>query len=246
MHFQKFSLLVAATFAAAVVSAQITDPKATEVWSPKAPVVTPGTGTTPPSDAIVLFGGKLSAFVSDKDSTAAAAWTINSDGSMTVGAGKGDIRTKQSFGDCQLHVEFREPEVVKGEGQGRGNSGIFLQSRYELQVLDCYGNSTYSNGQTGSIYKQSIPLANACKKPGEWQTYDIIYTAPRFNSDSIRTAPGYITVIHNGVLVQNHTEIKGTTEYIGLPKNMAHGKAPIKLQDHGDLVSYRNIWIREL
>jgi Domain of Unknown Function (DUF1080) len=227
-------------------NAQITDPKATEVWSPKAKVVTPGSGTKAPSDAIVLFNGSnLSEFVSVADSSA-AAWTINRDSSMTVAAGKGNIRTRRSFGDCQLHVEFSAPTVVKGEGQGRGNSGVFLQQRYEVQVLDCYQNTTYSNGQTASIYKQSIPLVNACKKPGEWQTYDIIYTAPRFNKDSILVAAGHVTVLHNGVLVQNHTEIKGTSEYIGLPKNIAHGKAPIELQDHGDLVRYRNIWIREL
>jgi hypothetical protein len=219
-----------------IANAQITDPKATEVWSPKVPVVTPGTGTKPPSDAIVLFNGtNLGEFIS-----------ANKDSSMTVAPAKGDIQTRRSFGDCQLHVEFREPTVVKGEGQGRGNSGIFLQSRYELQVLDCYQNTTYSNGQTGSIYKQSIPLANACRKPGEWQYYDIIFTAPKFNKDSILVAPGHITVLLNGVLMQNHTEIKGTTEYIGLPKNGAHGNLPIRLQDHGDLVSYRNIWIRNL
>ena len=239
-----FVLATAATFS--VAHAQITDPKATEVWSPKPPVVTPGEGTKPPSDAIVLFDGKnLNEFITAKDSSA-AAWTINKDGSMTVAPSKGDIQTKQSFGSCQLHVEYRAPEVVKGEGQGRGNSGIFLQSRYEVQVLDCYGNTTYSNGQTGSIYKQSIPLANACRKPGEWNTYDIIYTAPQFNKDGIKTASAFVTVIHNGVLLQNHTEIKGTTEYIGLPKNEAHGDLPIKLQDHGDLVSYRNIWLRKL
>lgn len=229
-----------------VANAQITDPKATEVWLPKAKIVTPGSGTKAPSDAIVLFNGaNLSEFVSLADSSA-APWTINRDSSMTVAPGKGNIRTRRSFGDCQLHLEFRAPIVVKGEGQGRGNSGVFLQQRYEVQVLDCYQNTTYSNGQTASIYKQSIPLANACKKPGEWQTYDIIYTAPRFNKDSVLVAAGHVTVLHNGVLVQNHTEIKGTTEYIGLPKNIAHGKAPIELQDHGDLVSYRNIWIREL
>ena len=238
--------LLLAGIVCSVANAQITDPKATEVWSPKAKVVTPGSATKAPSDAIVLFNGtNLSEFVSLADSSA-AVWTINRDSSMTVAAGKGNIRTRRSFGDCQLHVEFRAPIVVKGEGQGRGNSGIFLQQRYEVQVLDCYQNTTYSNGQTASIYKQSIPLANACKKPGEWQTYDIIYTAPRFNKDSVLVATGHVTVLHNGVLVQNHTEIKGTTEYIGLPKNIAHGKAPIELQDHDDLVSYRNIWIREL
>lgn len=244
-RFTSFTLFVA--LFAQVATAQITDPKATEVWTPKPRVVTPGSATQAPSDAIVLFdGSNFSEFVSVKDSATAVAWTLNADKSMTVGAGKGDIRTKRSFGDCQLHLEFRAPEVVKGEGQGRGNSGVFLQQRYEVQVLDCYQNTTYSNGQTASVYKQSIPLVNACKKPGEWQTYDIIYTAPRFNKDSVLVAPGHVTVMHNGIVVQNHTEIKGTTEYIGLPKNVAHGKAPIQLQDHGDLVSYRNIWIREL
>lgn len=241
----KYTLLAIFCLGLSWVYAQITDPKATEVWEPVPRLVTAGVSTAPPSDAIVLFDGKnLSEWVSEKDSTA-AAWTI-SDGAMTVAPQKGGIRTKRSFGDVQLHLEFRTPAVVKGEGQGRGNSGVFLQSRYELQVLDNYQNKTYSNGQVGSIYKQSIPLVNAVRQPGEWQTYDIIYTAPRFNSDSIRTAPGYITVLHNGVLIQNHTEIKGTSEYIGLPKNIAHGKAPLMLQDHGDLVSYRNIWVREL
>ncbi len=228
------------------LNAQITDPKATEVWQPEPRLVTPGEGTKPPSDATVLFDGKnLSEWLSSKDSTE-AKWDLNSDGSITVKPGGGDIQTRRSFGDCQLHLEFREPIVVKGEGQLRGNSGLFLQNRYEVQVLDCYQNKTYSNGQTGAIYKQSIPLANVCRKPGEWQTYDILFTAPRFNSDGILVAPGHVTVIHNGVVIQLNTEIKGTTEYIGLPKNMAHGKAPLKLQDHGDLVSYRNIWIREL
>lgn len=231
------------------LNAQITEPKLTEVWSPEPRVVTPGAATHAPSDAIILFDGNGSLAANEwlmaKDSSA-FGWTMNRDSSMTVKPGAGAIQSRRSFGDCQLHLEFREPSVVKGEGQGRGNSGVFLQNRYEVQVLDCYGNRTYSNGQTASIYKQSIPLVNACRKPGEWQTYDIIFTAPRFNTDGIRIAPGYVTVLHNGILVQNHTEIKGTTEYIGLPQNKAHGKAPIQLQDHGDLVSYRNIWIREL
>ena len=136
--------------------------------------------------------------------------------------------------------------MIEGEGQGRGNSGVFMQSRYEVQVLDNYNNQTYPNGQAGSIYKQYMPLVNACKKPGEWQTYDIIFTAPKFNKDGIRVSPGYLTVIHNGVLIQNHVEVKGTTEYIGQPRNIAHGKAPIMLQDHDNPVSYRNIWVREL
>ncbi len=249
-HFLSSALALLCCFffaALPIVQAQITDPKVTEVWQPEPRIVTPGTGTQPPSDAIVLFDGKnLDQWLSVKDSTA-AKWDISTaESSVTVKPSTGDIMTKRAFGDCQLHLEYRAPVVVKGEGQGRGNSGIFFQNRYEIQVLDCYQNRTYSNGQTGSVYKQSIPLANVCRKPGEWQTYDILYTAPRFNADGIRTAPAYVTVIHNGVVIQLHTEIKGTTEYIGLPKNEAHGKAPLKLQDHGDLVSYRNVWVREL
>jgi hypothetical protein len=227
------------------LQAQITDPKATEVWTPEPRLVTPGEGTQAPSDAIVLFDGKkLDEWLSAKDSSA-AKWEI-SEGAMTVKPGTGDMITKRNFSDFQLHLEFSTPEIVKGEGQGRGNSGIFLQNRYEVQVLDCYQNRTYSNGQTGAIYKQSIPLVNACRKPGAWQTYEILYTAPRFNQDGILLTPAYVTVLHNGILIQNHVAVKGTTEYIGLPKNEAHGKGPLKLQDHGDLVRYRNIWVREL
>jgi hypothetical protein len=227
------------------LQAQITDPKATEVWTPEPRLVTPGEGTQAPSDAIVLFDGKkLDEWLSAKDSSA-AKWEI-SEGAMTVKPGTGDMITKRNFSDFQLHLEFATPEIVKGEGQGRGNSGIFLQNRYEVQVLDCYQNRTYSNGQTGAIYKQSIPLVNACRKPGAWQTYEILYTAPRFNQDGILLTPAYVTVLHNGILIQNHVAVKGTTEYIGLPKNEAHGKGPLKLQDHGDLVRYRNIWVREL
>jgi hypothetical protein len=228
------------------ITAQITDPKATEVWTPEPRAVKPGAEPSgAPSDAIILFNGSnLEEWVSAKDASA-ANWTL-ADGAMTVKPGAGDIMTKRSFGDCQLHLEFASPTVVKGEGQGRGNSGVFLQNRYEVQVLDSYQNRTYSNGQATAIYKQHMPLVNACRPPGEWQTYDILYTAPRFNTDGIQVSPGYVTVIHNGVLVQNHVEIKGTTEYIGLPKVEAHGKGPLKLQDHGDLVRYRNIWIREL
>lgn len=228
-------------------------PESTEIWDPIPRVVTAGTlspatasGTTAPSDAIVLFDGKnLNNWVSDKDGTSAAKWTV-ADGAMTVAKGTGDVRTKQEFEDYQLHIEFRTPAQVEGTGQGRGNSGIFMQGRYELQVLDSYDNRTYSNGQAGSIYKQSMPLVNASRKPGEWQTYDVIYTAPRFNKDGMMIHPPYITVLHNGVLVQNHTAIRGTTPYVGLPQVQPHGKGPIKLQDHGNPTSFRNIWIREL
>lgn len=227
-----------------IVAAQTTDPKDTEVWEPEPRVVTPGEGTAPPSDAIVLFDGKNLDEWTHLDGSA-AKWEVG-DGVMTVVKETGDIQTKRTFGDIQLHIEFRTPAKVEGEGQGRGNSGIFLQGIYEVQVLDNYNNRTYSNGQAGSIYKQTMPLVNACKPPGTWQTYDIIYKAPHFNKDGIKIASAYVTVIHNGVLIQNNTEIKGTTPFIGLPKNNAHGKGPLRLQDHDNPTSYRNIWIREL
>lgn len=227
-----------------VLGAQTTDPKDTEVWEPEPRVVKAGVGTAPPSDAIVLFDGKNLNEWTHLDGSA-AKWKVE-DGAMTVVKGTGDVQTKRTFGDVQLHLEFRTPAEVVGEGQGRGNSGVFLQGIYEVQVLDNYNNRTYSNGQAGSIYKQTMPLVNACKPPGEWQTYDIIYKAPHFNKDGIKIASAYITVIHNGVLIQNHTEIKGTTPFIGLPQNNAHGKGPLKLQDHDNPTSFRNIWIREL
>lgn len=237
------------TFAALVVAsgvnAQITDPIATEVWHPVPRVVTYQGASTVPSDAIVLFGGNnLEQWVSDKDGSK-AMWEVK-DGIFTVKAGTGDIKTKQKFGSCQLHLEFRTPAVVEGTGQGRGNSGVFFQEKYEVQILDNYNNVTYSNGQCASVYKQHIPLVNACKGPGEWQSYDIIFTAPVFNKDGVKVASGYFTVIQNGILVQNQVEIKGTTEYIGLPKNEMHGMGSIKLQDHGNPMSFRNVWVREL
>lgn len=221
------------------------EPEATEVWHPEARVVTPAENNVPPSDAIVLFDGKNLEEWSSMENNAAAEWKV-ADDCMTVVKEKGNIKTKRKFGDIQLHIEWRTPAVVKGEGQGRGNSGIFFQEKYEVQVLDNYENKTYSNGQAASIYKQSMPLVNACKKPGEWQTYDIIFTAPKFNKDGIKVSAAFLTVIHNGVLVQNHVEVKGSTEYIGQPKNLAHGKASIVLQDHSNPVSYRNVWVREL
>ena len=221
------------------------NPESTEVWEPVPPIITPGDNGNAPSDAIVLFNGKdLSQWLS-KDGKD-AKWKVEN-GILTVAPGTGAIVSKKGFGDCQLHIEFREPEKVVGDGQGRGNSGIFMQGRYEIQVLDCYNNVTYSNGQTGSMYKQSIPLVNACKKPGEWQSYDVIYSAPRFSDNGRVAIPAYITILHNGVLIQNHVEIWGPTEYIGMPKYKVHGvKEPLEMQDHGNPVSYRNIWIREL
>jgi hypothetical protein len=220
-------------------------PKLTEVWEPVPQVVTPGINSQPPSDAIILFDGtNLDEWESAKGGE--AKWELDG-GAMTVVKKSGSIRTKKSFGDCQLHIEWRSPAVVTGDGQDRGNSGIFLQERYEVQVLDSYESVTYSNGQAGSIYKQHIPLVNVCKKPGEWQTYDIIFSSPKFAENGQVDEPGFVTVMQNGVLVQNHVELMGTTVYIGKPKYEKHNlKEPISLQDHGCLVSYRNIWIREL
>jgi hypothetical protein len=227
------------------MQAQRREHEVTDVWEPVPPVVTPGTGTAPPSDAIILFDGTSFDNWVNRDGNA-VEWELK-DGAMTVKPGTGDIRTKQGFGDVQLHIEWRTPDVIKGEGQGRGNSGVFLMGRYEVQVLDNYNNPTYPNGQAGSVYKQHIPLVNACRPPGEWQTYDIIFMAPRFNEQGRVTHPATVTVIHNGVLVQNNVEIWGTTEFIGLPQYKKHSmREPIRLQDHGDLVSFRNIWIREL
>jgi len=221
------------------------DFKVTEVWDLKPKKITAGNMPgEAPSDAIVLFDGKdLSQWSSLNGGD--AKWSVQ-DGAMTVVKGTGDIKSKQTFGDIQLHIEWRTPAEVVGDGQNRGNSGIFLQERYELQVLDSYESPTYSNGQAGSIYKQSIPLVNACRKPGEWQTYDVFYTAPRFSDNGRVIVPAYITVVHNGVLIQNHTQILGPSEFRGLPVYQPHGKASIKLQDHGNPISFRNIWVREL
>lgn len=222
------------------------DPKSTEVWEPIPKMVNPGKQDhLPPSDAIILFDGKnLSEWTTEKGE--APKWKLEKD-AMVVTKGSGNIHTRRAFGSCQLHVEWQAPAVIESEGQGRGNSGIFLMGRYEVQVLDSYNNRTYSNGQAGSLYKQYIPLVNASRKPGEWQSYDIIFTAPKFKEDGSVLSPAYCTVIHNGVLIQDHVELKGGTVYIGQPKYEKHAdKEPIELQDHGNPVKYRNIWVREL
>lgn len=224
-------------------------PEDTEVWDPVPEKVDPNgfNDKAPPSDAIVLFdGSSLDEWESAEEGGSAAEWEISGD-HMTVAPGTGGIRTKQGFGSVQLHVEWRSPDEIEGDGQGRGNSGIFLQSTYELQVLDSYNNETYSNGMAGSIYKQHIPLVNAAREPGEWQSYDIIYTAPQFKDDGSLMSPARITVFWNGILVQDNVEIKGATQYIGHPSYEAHDdKLPIMLQDHSNPVSFRNIWVREL
>ncbi len=241
-----FDFLVAVSLIASPIFAQQVDSKTTEVWEPVPKIVQPGkSNDLPPSDAIVLFNGKdLSEWVDSKGSE--ARWKIEND-AMSVVKGTGGIRTKKTFGDCQLHIEWRAPAEVKGEGQGRGNSGIFLMGKYEVQVLDSYDNKTYTNGQAGSVYKQHIPLVNVSRKPGEWQAYDIIFTAPRFNADGSVKSPARFTILHNGVLVQNNVEVKGTTFNDRIPVYEKHGeKESIGLQDHGNPVSFRNIWIREL
>ncbi|SIQ09187.1 3-keto-disaccharide hydrolase [Maribacter ulvicola] len=225
-----------------------TTPEGTEFYEPKVPVVKPaGLGATP-SDAIVLFNGtNFDNWISIKDSSA-VKWHLNKDGSMTVNDKTGNIQTKQHFGDVQLHIEWKSPLPVQRDNQNRANSGVFLNGIYEVQILDQNDNPTYVNGQVASIYKQHVPLAMASVPTGDWNTYDIIYHAPEFNEDGGKIKSGDITVIHNGILVQDHVELKGTTPYVGWPKNPAHGKGPLMLQDHGDdsRVSFRNIWVREL
>ena len=229
-------------------------PQMSEFYSPQVAKVTPGDAQTSsaPSDAIVLFDGKdLSKWQSSRGGE--AGWKVNPDGTFTVNKdtsnGGGNIMTKESFRDFQLHIEWRIPENITGKGQARGNSGVYLQGKYELQILDSYDNETYVNGQAGAFYKQSAPLVNPCRKPGEWNVYDIIYTAPTFKEDgTYRTYP-FATVIFNGVVIQNNTMLIGTTEYIGFPTVSSHGDGPILLQCHGDKsepISFRNIWLRKL
>lgn len=228
-----------------VINLYAQKPEETEDWSRKPAVVTPGRNNLPPSDAIVLYHGKDDLIKWQEPNGKPARWAATD--SLTVIPMTGSIQTKQGFGDCQLHIEWRTPSEVKGTGQQRGNSGVFLMNKFEVQVLDSWENETYYNGQAGSIYKQYIPLVNASTPPGTWQTYDIFFTAPKFNADSTLKVPGYITVVHNGVLIQNHVELKGPTEFIGKPVYKYHdAKLPLGLQNHGNPVSYRNIWIREL
>jgi hypothetical protein len=236
-------------------SAQPAKPADTEAYAPVPPVVTPGARDgDPPSDAVILFNGRdLSQWVTTRDKSA-AQWTVT-DGVLTVNKAAGNIETKQTFGSYQLHLEWKVPVGISGTGQGRGNSGLFLASTgtgdggYELQILDSYNNVTYVNGQAASIYKQAIPLVNASRKPGEWQSYDVIWTAPVFNTDGSLKDAARVSVLHNGVLVQNNFVLPGETRYIGKPTYRAHGPSPIKLQAHGDPsapLSFRNIWVRPL
>lgn len=233
-------------------------PEDTEVYSPVPKKVTPGgmTFETPPSDAIVLFDGKnLDEWVFVADRSQPANWNVH-DGVLTVNKAAGNIETRRTFDNYQLHIEWRIPENITGTNQARGNSGLFLASigkgdaGYELQILDSYENQTYVNGMAGSIYKQYIPLVNPARKPGEWQSYDVVWTAPVFNDNGSVQSPARVTVFFNGVLVQNNVALKGPTQYIGQPSySIKHGASPIKLQAHGDPsepISFCNIWIRPL
>lgn len=209
------------------------------LW-PQPPVVTPGENGVAPSDAIVLFNGKN--FDAWKG---AEGWKVDEDGGFTV---KGAIETKEKFGDCQLHLEFASPRMVRSKGQGRGNNGIGLMgARYEIQVLDSFENPTYPEGSCGSVYNQRPPMVNASRKPGEWQSFDILFTAPRFDAEGKVVKPAYVTVLHNGVVIQNHTELKGSTYYDRENKYSKHpDKLPLVLMYHGDPVRFRNMWVREI
>ena len=216
---------------------------------PQPRVVTPGTAGSqdnpgkPPSDAVVLFDGRDAAKWTGRDGD--CPWKV-ANGFMEVVPGTGTVRTREEFGDCQLHLEWAAPDVVKGESQGRGNSGVFMMGRYEIQVLDCFDNPTYADGTTAAIYGQHPPLVNACRKPGEWQTYDIIWEGPRFDGEKL-VRPAFVTIIHNGALVHHRTEVQGGTQHRQLASYKAHPEVgPLELQDHGDLVRFRNIWYRPL
>jgi hypothetical protein len=232
-----FAPISTVLLASAATFAWVDEWKSGIEW-PTPPIVDAGSQGGAPADAIVLFDGtNLSEFEGGDQ------WEIK-DG-YAVARNNG-IRSKQSFGDCQLHLEFATPEQVEGQGQGRGNSGVYLMGRYELQILDSYENETYVDGQCGSIYKQQPPMVNASRKPGEWQSYDIIFTAPRFDEEGGLAKPAYVTVLHNGVVIHNHYELQGSTSYIEAPKYTRHAeKEPFSLQFHGNPVRFRNIWVRE-
>ena len=229
-----------------LISQELMEPEMTQVWEPVPEIVTPGNSNSPPSDAIVLFDGNDLSQWSSAATGGKAQWILNDDGSMTVKKGSG-IETKQEFGSVQLHIEWKTPAEIEGEGQDRGNSGIYFQKVYEIQVLDSYDNVTYSNGQAAAVYKQSIPLVNASRPPGEWQTYDIIFNEPVYDNKGKRLKKGSFIVFHNGILVQNNVEIEGTTENMGKPR-LRNIKTPKKLylQEHNNPVSFRNIWLRKL
>lgn len=230
--------IVVLAFVGGVMGLRAAEYVSGKVW-PEPKVIDPGDATRPPSDAVVLFDGKdLSKWEGGEQ------WIIK-DGAAT--AHGGGITTKMGFGSCQLHLEFATPEKVEGSGQGRGNSGVYLMNNYEVQILDSYQNQTYFDGQCGAIYKQYPPMVNACRKPGQWQTFDIIFEAPKFDASGKLLKPAYMTVLHNGVLIQNHVQLEGATAWHKPPAYTAHPpKMPLHLQYHGNPVRFRNIWIREL
>ena len=236
------SVLFAAV-AAAQISWPVHDPN-----RPQPPVVAPGPAgppVPPPADAVTLFAGEdLGAWTDAKGQP--ARWKVEN-GCFEVVPKTGDVRTVKGFGDCQLHVEWMAPSPAKGADQDRGNSGVFLMGLYEVQVLDCYGNRTYADGMTAAIYGQFPPLVNACRPPGEWQTYDIVFHRPRFDQDGNVLAPARMTVLHNGILVHDNAVLTGPTAHKARPPYKMHAdKLPISLQDHGHPVRFRNIWIRGL
>lgn len=221
-------------------------PEATEIWSPVPPIVRT-TAPGIPSDAIVLFDGQnLSAWESAKNPGQPPEWRVD-EGRLVSVPKTGNIRTKAAFGDIQLHLEYQIPAAVSGDGQGRGNSGVLFMGRYELQILDSYDHTTYVNGQAASIYKQHAPLANASRRPGEWQSYDAIWLAPRFKPDGTLASPARLTVFHNGVLVHHDVALAGPTAFRGTPPYRAHpAQLPLELQEHNNALAFRNIWVREL
>lgn len=235
-------IFVGMIFASTLATAAFVDEYKSGIVWPKPAIIDvgpgPATSVPPPSDAIVLFDGKdLSAWEGGEN------WPIT-DGAATTA--KNGITSKRAFGDCQIHLEFATPSKVEGSGQGRGNSGLYLMEQYEVQILDSYENETYFDGQCGAIYKQQPPTVNASRKPGEWQTYDILFTAPRFAEDGKVEKPGYVTVLHNGVCVHNHFELQGATSYTEPPKYTKHAdKLPLHIQFHGNATRFRNIWVRE-
>jgi hypothetical protein len=259
-HMKRFSpllLALAACTTATTTNSATTMSNPLMSWAvhdpnrPQPPVVTPGpapaTPMAPPSDAIVLFDGRdLAQWVMDDSTGSPAKWKVG-DGWFEVVAGTGTMRTRQGFGDVQLHIEWMAPNPPRGEGQDRGNSGVFLMGRYEVQVLDTYGNRTYPDGQAGAVYGQYPPLVNASRPPGEWQTYDIAFRAPRFDAAGAMTSPARITLLHNGVLVQDAVELTGPSGHRNRPPYQAHeARLPLSLQDHDHPVRFRNVWVREL
>ena len=237
--------LVLITLVATSLYGQKQVPEATELYVDVAKV-TPGQNGAPPSDALVLFDGSDLDQWKKQGKDEPAGWLLK-EGTVEVKPGSGSIETKRTFGDVQLHIEWKSPYMEGKSGQGYANSGVFLMGKYEVQVLNSYDSKTYANGQAAAIYKQHVPLVNATKPVGEWQAYDIIFTAPKFSDKGTVISPARVTVIHNGVLVQNNVAFWGPTEYIGSPLYKVHSdKLPLALQDHSDPVQFRNIWIREL